>query len=45
MVAASVLDNSSKTGAISLHGPHHVAKKSTTTNFSPAALTCSSKSA
>lgn len=30
-------DNSSTLGAIILHGPHHKAKKSITTNLSPAA--------
>jgi len=34
-----------KNGLIILHGPHHVAEKSTTTSFSPAAFSSASKSA
>lgn len=45
MLAAYCWPNFSKTGAITLHGPHQVAKKSMTTTLSPAFFTCSSKSA
>lgn len=43
--SAYVREYSSIFGAIILHGPHHVAKKSTTTNLSPAFSSWSLKSA